>query len=162
MVCGRAILVMTDAHQEDYRQDPKDVLAPARSQGVWIPRGTQLARKVIRNCFRCKAQNRRTETQIMAKLPEERLKIAQPFQFTALDLFRLFQVKDVAKGRRRFKCWELTLLCLATRAAALCACPGYNMANFLATYGKFTLVYGHPERPPPPRLAEDTERKQGP
>ena len=35
-----ATLVMTDANQEDHRQDPKDVLARASSQGVWIPRGT--------------------------------------------------------------------------------------------------------------------------
>ena len=102
-----ATLVMMDAHQEDHRQDPKDVLARARSQGVWIPRGTQLARKVIRGCFRCKAQNRRTQTQIMAKLPEERQKVARPFQFTALDLFRPFKVKEVARGTRRFKCWGL-------------------------------------------------------
>ena len=72
---------------------------------MWIPRGTQLARKVIRGCFRCKAQNHRTQTQIMAKLPEERLKVARPFQFTALDLFGPFKVKDRAKGRRLFKCW---------------------------------------------------------
>ena len=117
-------LVRTDAHEEDHRQDPKDVLARARSLGVWVPRGTQLARKVIRGYFRCKAQNRMTQTQIMVKLPEERLKAARPFQSTALDLFGPSKVKDVAKGRQRFKCWGLTLSCLATRAAALHACPG--------------------------------------
>ena len=78
--------------------------------------------------------------QIMAKLPEERLKTTRPFQFTAFDFFGPFQVKDIAKGRRKIKCWGLLYSCLASRATAIYACPGYSTADFLATHGKFTAT----------------------
>ena len=147
VMCSETLarVVMQDAHREDHRRDPKDVLARAR-KSLWIPRGGQLARKVIKDCNFCKAASRKTQSQLMAQLPEEKLKVARPFQYTAIDLFGPFEVKDVAKGRRKVKCWSLVASCLASRAAALYAVPGYDTRNFLTAYGKFTAVYGNPQR----------------
>ena len=113
---------------------------------MWIPKGTQLARKVVRECHWCRRENVKMQKQLMAALPEERLTAGKPFQFTTLDFFGPFPIKDLAKGRRTLKCWGVVYTCLASRAVALYACPGYNADSFLATQTKFAAVYGEPEK----------------
>ena len=135
-----AKIVMQDAHREDQRRTPQDVIARARGH-VWIPKGTQLARKVVRECHWGRRENVKRQRQLMADLPEERLTAGKPFQFTALDFFGPFLIKDLAKGRRTLKCWGVVYTGLASRAVALYACPGYDADSFLATQTKFTSVY---------------------
>ena len=137
--------VMEDSHREDHRKTPQDILARSRRH-FWIPRGADLARKVIKDCAWCRRENVKMQKQLMASLPEERLRAARPFQYSALDFFGPFQIKDLAKGRRRYKCWGVVYSCLASRAAALFACPGYDTRSFLTTHAKFTSVYGDPVR----------------
>ena len=113
---------------------------------MWIPKGIQLARKVVRECQWCRRKNVKMQKQLMAALPEERLTAGKPFQFTTLDFFGPFPIKDLAKGRRTLKCWGVVYTCLASRAMALYACPGYDADSFLATQTKFAAVYGEPEK----------------
>ena len=140
-----AYLIMVEAHGEDHRRSPQDVLGRSRKK-AWIPRGGALARKVIRSCIFCRHSNLKTQSQIMASLPEEKLTRAAPFQFSALDMFGPIQVKDVAKGTRRYKCWGCLYTCLATHAVALYATPGYSTDTFLSSHLKFTSTYGEPEK----------------
>ena len=42
-----AKIVMQDTHREDHRRTPQEVIARARKH-VWIPKGTQRARKLLR------------------------------------------------------------------------------------------------------------------
>ena len=67
-----------------------------------------------------------------------------PFEATALDLFGPFWVKDAAKGRRRFKCWVVSYVCMGAKAVCLLPCPGYGTADFLTTHRFFTGLYGRP------------------
>jgi hypothetical protein len=140
-----AELIVTDAHNKDHRMSPQDVLARAR-QLCWIPRGTQLAKRVIGRCMFCRTKRFRASQQIMAQLPAEKLASSPPFSVCALDMFGPFKVKDCAKGRRSFKCWGLLFTCLSTKSCALYACPGYSTDVFLTTYRKFTSTYGLPAK----------------
>ena len=140
-----ARLVMEDAHREDHRRSPQDVMARARRH-IWIPQGGRLARQVVQECVKCRRQDHRMSKQIMASLPSERLQAAAPFEFAALDLFGPVFVKEGAQGRRRFKCWITLFICLASRAVAMFSCPGYDTQTFLLTYTKFTSTYGAPRR----------------
>ena len=60
-----AKIVMQDAHRKDHRRTPQDVIARARRH-VWIPKGTQLARKVVRECHWCRRENVKMQKQLMA------------------------------------------------------------------------------------------------
>ena len=86
------------------------------------------------------------QTQLMVDVPEEGLTARKLFQFTALDFFGLFPIKDMAKERRTLKCGGVVYMCLASRAVELYACPGYDSDSFLATQTKFAAVYGVPEK----------------
>ena len=60
-----------------------------------------------------------------------------PFEATALDLFGPFHVKDMARGRRLFKCWIDAYICMCTKAATLLPCPGYSMEVLEGTAAYF-------------------------
>ena len=68
-----------------------------------------------------------------------------PFEATALDLFGPFWVKDPAKGRRRFKCWVVSYVCMGAKAVCLLPCPGYGTEAFLTTHRFFTGLFGRPK-----------------
>ena len=140
-----AKLVMGDAHNQDHRRSPQDVMPRARRH-LWIPQGTRLAKEVVGKCVKCRLNDKKMVRQIMASLPPERLQTAAPFESTALDMFGPVMVKDPARGRRKFKCWVVLFTCLACRAVAMFVSPGYDTKTFLVTYSKFTSTYYTPRR----------------
>ena len=81
----------------------------------------------------------------MGSLPPERLEMLYPFEATALDLFGPFWVKDTAKGRRKFKTWVVSYVCMGSKAVCLLPVPGYGTAEFLTTHKFFTGLYGKPK-----------------
>ena len=128
-----ASAILRKAHREDHRRGPRDAAARSRKL-VWIVAATRLAKSVIGKCFACRHRDKKAEEQLMGMLPAERLSVVAPFEATALDLFGHFWVKDAAKGRRRFKCWVVCLVCMGTKAVCLLPCPGYGTQEFLTTF----------------------------
>ena len=135
--------VMSKAHREDHRRGPRDAAARSRRL-AWIPAATRLAKTVVGRCYSCRQKDKKMETQLMGRLPPERLTVVAPFEATALDLFGPFWVKDPAKGRRRFKCWIVAYVCMGAKAVCLLPCPGYGTSDFLTTHRFFTGLFGRP------------------
>ena len=136
--------ILHKAHREDHRRGPRDAAARSRKL-VWNVSATRLAKSVIGRCFACRYCDKKAKEQLMGMMPAERLNIVAPFEATALDLFGHFWVKDAAKGRRRFKCWVVCLVCMGTKAVCLLPCPGYGTEEFLTTFRFFTGLYGKPK-----------------
>ena len=135
--------VLRKAHRSDHRRSPQDISARSRRM-VWIVGSTRAAKVVARQCFACRAKDKRMASQQMGGLPEERTTELAPFEACALDLFGPYKVKDPANGRRAFKCWVVAFVCLATKAASLLACPGYGTRVFLDVFNFFAGIYGRP------------------
>ena len=96
---------------------------------------------MVRGCFESRLKNQKAEKQLMGQLPLERLAPLAPFEATALDLFGPFPVKDPAMGRRTFKCWVVSYVCMASKSVCLLPCPGYDSEMFLTTHRFFVGVY---------------------
>jgi transposase InsO family protein len=138
-----AVLITRAAHCQDHRRNYKDVVARVRRL-AWIPKGTRLAKTIVDHCPICRLQDKKEGKQLMGPLPDLRLQSSAPFVNTSLDLFGPFNVKDVAKGRRTFKCWAVAFACLTTKAVCFLACPGYDAVTFITTYRGFVAIYGPP------------------
>ena len=136
--------ILRKAHREDHRRGPRDAAARSRKM-VWVVSATRLAKKIIARCFECRHKDRKLEQQLMGSLPPERLEMIAPFEATALDLFGPFWVKDTAKGRRKFKCWVVSYICMGAKAVCMLPCPGYGTDEFLTTHRFFTGLYGRPK-----------------
>jgi len=123
----------------------RDITARVR-RTMYIPGGNRLAKAVANRCMVCRRTKRVQNKQIMGDLPGEQLSATAPFVFTALDMFGPWQVRELAKGRRYFKCWDVMFTCLTTKAVCILACPGYSTATFTTTYRRFCAIYGEPSK----------------
>ncbi|XP_060782046.1 uncharacterized protein LOC132889497 [Neoarius graeffei] len=82
----------------------------------------------------------------MSALPPERLRPAAPFEFTAMDLFGPYQVRDEVKKRVRLKVWGIVFSCMASRAIHADIVSDLSTEGFLLAYLRFTLLRGHPSK----------------
>ena len=138
-----AYLLMLKAHQEDHRRGVTDVIARTRRE-AWIVRARSLARSVVNACIECRKFAARTAEQLMAEVPRDYLRIAPAFSVVSLDMFGPYEVKGVGGHVRKMtKCWGLLYTCLASKAIAVWACPGYDTQTFLETHARHTAVYGN-------------------
>ncbi|KAL3973670.1 mitochondrial-processing peptidase subunit beta [Sarotherodon galilaeus] len=76
--------------------------------------------------------------QIMGDLPPERTQPALPFEFTTVDLFGPYQVKDDVKKRVMIKVWGVVFCCMASRAIHTELVNSLSTEGFLMAYQRFT------------------------
>ena len=74
---------------------------------AWVIKGRRLAKKMVDSCVVCRKNKAKQCQQIMADLPLERTGPAAPFEFTTMDLFGPYEVKDEVKKRTRLKVWGI-------------------------------------------------------
>lgn len=82
----------------------------------------------------------------MSELPLERTEPAAPFEFTALDLFSPYVVKDTIRRRTKMKVWSVVLSCMASRAVHADIVEDLSTEGFLKAYQRFTALRGHPRK----------------
>lgn len=66
---------------------------------AWVIKGRRLAKKVVDSCVICRKARAKRCQQIMGDLPPERTEAAAPFEFTTLDLFGPYEVRDEVRKR---------------------------------------------------------------
>ena len=64
---------------------------------AWVIKGRRLAKQMVDSCVVCRKNKAKQCQQIMADLPLERTGPATPFEFTTMDLFGPYEVKDEVK-----------------------------------------------------------------
>lgn len=88
-------LLAREAHNEGHYGVAGTLLRMRKK--AWVIRGRIIAQKVVDKCIICKKAKVRTCKQIMGDLPKERSTPAAPFEFTSVDLFGPYHVKDDVK-----------------------------------------------------------------
>ena len=137
-----ARLIMQEAHEQDHGGVDR-TLWRSRST-AWIIRGRRTAATIQRNCFTCRRRRKKLEQQIMAPLPEIRMKPAPVFSSTAIDLFGPITIKDTVKGRARRKAWGVLFCCMATTAVHIEVTEDYSCDSFLLCLKRFVNLRGTP------------------
>ncbi|KAJ7983844.1 hypothetical protein DPEC_G00370650 [Dallia pectoralis] len=82
----------------------------------------------------------------MSDLPSERITPAKPFQYTTVDLFGPYEVKDEVKKRVKLKVWGIIFCCMASRAIHTDVVSDQSTEGFLLAYQRFTALRGHPKK----------------
>lgn len=86
---------------------------------AWVIKGRRIAQRVVNGCMFCRKVKARKCHQVMADLPPERTDPAAPFEFTTVDLFGPYQVKDDVKKTVALMVWGIVFSCMASRAIHL-------------------------------------------
>ena len=113
---------------------------------AWVIKGRRIAPKVVNGCMVCRKRKANTCQQIMADLPPERTDPAAPFEFTSVDLFGPYQVKDDVKERVTLKVWGVVFCCMASRAIHTELANTLSTESFLMAYQRFTAIRGNPRK----------------
>lgn len=109
-------------------------------------RGRRLAKKVVDNCVTCRKIRAKRCEQIMGDLPPERTLPARPFEFTTIDLFGPYEVRDEARKRVKLKVWGIIFCCMSSRAIHTDLVSDQSSEGFLLAYQRFTALRGHPRK----------------
>ncbi|XP_027138459.1 uncharacterized protein LOC113746562 [Larimichthys crocea] len=137
-------LLTREAHEANH-EGVAGTLLRVRSK-AWVVQGPRIARSVIDSCMRCRKSKARMCRQVMSELPLERTEPAAPFEFTTLDLFGPYVVKDAVKQRTKMKVWGVVFSCMASRAVHADIVEDLSTEGFLKAYQRFTALRGHPRK----------------
>ena len=111
-----AELILRDAHQKVGHLGKNAMLAKVREK-YWVFGANQLAKRITRECIICRKHHAKPCEQVMADLPECRLKAdGAPFENTGMDYFGPFLVK---RGRSQVKRYGILFTCMSSRAVHL-------------------------------------------
>lgn len=113
---------------------------------AWVIKGRRIAKKIVDSCIICRKNRAKLCQQIMADLPPERTSPAAPFEFTTMDLFGPYEVKDEVKKRTRLKVWGIVFCCMASRAIHTDVVSDQSSEGFLLAYQRFASLRGHPRK----------------
>ena len=129
-------------HNEDHSGITKTVAKSRRK--FWVIRARKLAEKIKRSCYQCRRLDKELAQQLMAPLPDSRVKIAPTFFTVSMDLFGPMEIRDTVKQRTRKKVWGVIFTCIVTPATYLDLTEDYSTDSILQTIRRFVLIRGCP------------------
>ena len=131
--CHVGTLLIRRFHEKTSHQGRHMTEGSVRAAGFWIIGMKKQVSSIIHQCVLCRRLRRKTETQIMAELPSDRLKPAPPFSYVGVDTFGHWNV-FVRKSRgvsANAKRWAILFTCLCTRAIHIEVIEEMSTASFL-------------------------------
>ena len=121
-----------------------ETLARSRS-AVWVVRGKELARRIVKNCNLCIRMRKERCGQQIASIKSENLEVCRPWTYVSLDFAGPVICKGVVNARARRKCWILLYCCRSTKAVCMLPTAGYDTENFLIRHEEFIARKGDPK-----------------
>ncbi|RXN38928.1 gag-pol fusion poly [Labeo rohita] len=139
-----ATLISREAHDENHEGVAATLLRTRRK--AWIVQGRRIVKKIVNDCVTCSKLKAKMCQQMMSDLPPERSQRANPFEYTTLDLFGPFEIKDAVKRRTGKKVWGIVFCCMASRAVHVDLVDDQSSESFLQAYSRFVALRGHPRK----------------
>lgn len=121
----------------------------------WIPTLRSEARLHVNRCVNCTRYAKRAARQIMAELPQDRLRPCRPFTYMGVDLAGPFNIKLTNKinmstrskaNLPEIKGYVVVYVCLVSRAVHLEAVMDISSESFLQAYQRFVARRGSPQK----------------
>ena len=110
----------------------------------WIPQATKLMKSIKNKCFACRLYNTEAMKQLMAPLPEYRLKPSPIWHYSMLDLAGPITVTNFVNQRTTRKTWAVLITCLTTRACWIYLAESYSTDHLLSVLRKHESRNGSP------------------
>ena len=127
-------LIVDHCHKRTHHAGRGMTIADIRSRGYWIIGARGAVSRHILKCVTCKKIRGTPQEQKMADLPEDRLNQAEPFTYSAVDLFGSFLVKE---RRSQLKRWGVMFTCMACRAVHIETANTLSTDSFLNAFRRF-------------------------
>ncbi|XP_068712874.1 uncharacterized protein [Montipora foliosa] len=138
-------LIVKHYHEQANHTAGTNFVLSQINEKYWIIAAREEIREWERECNMCKRMRGKTTTQIMAPIPEIRLRFTvRPFDQTAVDYAGPFTTVQ-GRGVHQQKRWLCLFTCLSTRAVHLEVAFGLDTDSFLNAFTRFTSRRGLPK-----------------
>ena len=135
-------LIIKRYHEDGYHSTGTNHMFAALSAKYWIISAREAIREVEKDCVTCRRRKAKLATQVMAPLPDTRLKISlRLFTNAAVDYAGPF----ITIQRRRAKRYLCLFTCLNTRAIHLEMSFKMDTDSFLNAFSRMASRRGLPE-----------------
>ncbi|CAL8080962.1 unnamed protein product [Orchesella dallaii] len=104
----------------------------------WIIHGRRTIKRGLSRCFRCRRYAAKAAVVEEAPLPEDRIKNAEPFEVTGVDLAGPLLLKN------KSKVWIVLYTCAVYRAVFLDLVSSLSTRAFVKSLGRFMEKHGRP------------------
>ncbi|GFY49854.1 integrase catalytic domain-containing protein [Trichonephila inaurata madagascariensis] len=126
-------LIVRREHNKVMHGGTASTLAQVRSN-YWIPKGRQLVKKVIKNCFICRKYLAKPIDQLTSPLPSDRINQTPAFSVCGLDFAGPLYVNNFGELQ---KSYIVLFTCGVTRALHLELVSDMTTNSFLLAFRKF-------------------------
>ena len=132
-------LIIGHYHEQCKHQGRVMTQGLIRSAGFWIINAHSEIYQFIGKCVTCKRFRGSLGKQKMADLPSDRVSECSPFDYTGVDYFGPFIVKE---GRKELKRYGVMFTCLSSRAVHLEIANSLSTDSFINALRRFMSVRG--------------------
>lgn len=113
----------------------------------WPIMGKNLIKKILKYCIICFRCNPKTEQQLMADLPAERITECRPFQLTGVDYCGPIMIKSgVSRKTHSVKSYLCLFICMVSKAIHLELVMSLSTDSFLNAFKRFISRRGKPSK----------------
>ena len=133
-------MIIRWCHQKAAHSGRNVTLSEIRTSGYWVIQGNSAVKEVISRCVTCRRLRGKVVKQIMADLPQDRLKEEPPFTYCGVDMFGPFEMKE---RRNTLKQYVALFTCLASCAIHIEMTKSMDTNSFILTFWCFMARYGN-------------------
>ena len=133
--------LIRETHENVGHLGRETVLSTLRTR-YWLLNANSRVRKVLSDCVSCRKRNQKTSEQIMANLPEDRVRADTPvFSCVGLDCFGPFLVSR-GRGKATEKRYGIIFTCLTSRACHIECANSLDTDSFINALRRFIARRG--------------------
>lgn len=115
-----------------------------RAAGYWLVGAKRCISSQLFKCVTCRKLRGKTERQLMADLPGERLQVAPPFTYVGVDVFEPWDVvsRRTRGGHTNSKRWAVMFSCMSSRAVHIELIESMSASSFINALRRFFATRG--------------------
>ena len=133
-------MIIRWCHQKTAHSGRNITLNEIRTSGYWVIQGNAAVKEVISRCVTCRRLRGKVGKQIMADLPQDRLKEEPPFTYCGVDMFGPFEIKE---RRNTLKRYGALLTCFASCAIHIEMTKRMDTDSFILVLRRFITRRGN-------------------
>ncbi|XP_052787345.1 uncharacterized protein LOC128222405 [Mya arenaria] len=140
-----ALLLIRHFHEKVLHQGRHFTEGAVREGGFWVTGGKKQVSSYIYSCVLCRKLRSKSQTQLMADLPADRLTPAPPFTYVGVDVFGPWNVvtRKTRGGQSTNKRWAVLFTCLTIRAVHVELVEEMSSSAFINALRRFISIRGN-------------------